>query len=100
MVKMAGKSWEKTCVFLIPVVFFLITFLTIGDYGIKLDEPVHFMRGQAYLNFLMTGKTQYPDDLGNNPSQFQNRSYSTKYLLSEDSGHPPANGILAALLNY
>ena len=100
MVKMAGKSWEKTCVFLIPVVFFLITFLTIGDYGINWDEPVHFMRGQAYLNFLMTGKTQYPDDLGNNPSQFQNRSYSTKYLLSEDSGHPPANGILAALLNY
>lgn len=99
MVQMTGKSWEKVYIFFIPVVFFLFAFFTIGDYGINWDEPVHFMRGQAYLNFFLTGKTEYPEDLGSRPSQFQNRSYSTEYLLNQDSGHPPANGILAALLN-
>lgn len=99
MIQMTGKSWEKTCIFFIPVVFFLVAFFTIGDYGINWDEPVHFMRGQAYLNFFLTGKTNYPEDLGSRQSQFQNRSYSTEYLLENDSGHPPLNGILAAASN-
>lgn len=100
MVVSFGKSWGKACIFIFAAVFFIISFLTLRDYGINWDEPVHFMRGQAYLNFFLTGQTRYPDDLGNRPSQFQNRSYSTEYLLKEDSGHPPANGILAALSNF
>lgn len=99
MIRVAGKSWEKFCILLIPLVFFLAAFFTIGDYGINWDEPVHFMRGQAYLNFFLTGETKYPEDIGNRPSQFENRSYSTEYLLISDSGHPPLNGIMASFLN-
>lgn len=47
----------------IPILIFLI-YLTIGiatitHYGINWDEPAHFMRGQVFLRFLLTGKKDY-----------------------------------------
>lgn len=43
----------------VPLVFLVIGVATISDYGINWDEPFHFMRGQAYLYFFMTGKKDY-----------------------------------------
>ena len=82
----------------IPVLFFIFAFATLKDYGVNWDEPVHFIRGQAYLTYFLTGKTSY-QKLTNTPSYFQNQSLDAKYWLSEDSGHPPLNGILSALSN-
>jgi len=45
--------------FLFAVVFFLIGIITISQYGLNIDEPAHFIRGQAYLNLLLTGKSEY-----------------------------------------
>ncbi len=132
-------------VFIVPFLFFITSFLTLSDYGISWDEPIHFQRGQAYLYYFLTGETTYknlplmPDyyyfssgetthknlplvpgyipkiegvDIrsyterqipsvkrGILRSYFQNESLNGEYFMNNDSGHPPLNGILAALFN-
>lgn len=54
----------KSLVNIILVLFTPLAFLTIGtltlrDYGFNWDEPYHFMRGQAYLHFFLTGEKDY-----------------------------------------
>lgn len=85
-------------IFLIPAAFFLISLFTLKDYGVNWDEPIHFIRGQAYLTYFLTGKTNY-QKLSERPSYFQNTSLDAAYYLNDDSGHPPLNGILAAFSN-
>lgn len=108
------------------VVFFVVCLLTIYDYGISWDEPIHFQRGQAYLHYFITGQKHYSNlpviaenvtriegltPQNANPgkivvhsnefrrSYYQHDSLDTQYFLENDSGHPPLNGILAALSN-
>ena len=45
--------------FLFPLFFLVIGLLTLYDYGINWDSPIHFARGQAYLRYMLTGKTNY-----------------------------------------
>ena len=44
---------------LVPIIFLVVSILTLKDYGFNWDEPLHFMRGQAYLHFLLTGEKDY-----------------------------------------
>lgn len=46
---------------LLPILFFIISLLTLYDYGINWDSPIHFARGQSYLRYMLTGKTNYND---------------------------------------
>lgn len=46
---------------LIPTIFLIVGILTLGDYGINWDSPKHFMRGQAYLHFILTGYHDFLD---------------------------------------
>lgn len=46
---------------LVPVIYLVISLITIKDYGINWDEPVHFAKGQAALHFILTGKSNYLD---------------------------------------
>ena len=39
--------------------FFAAGLLTLKDYGISWDEPVHYQRGQAYLRYIITGQRDY-----------------------------------------
>src|SRR3989344_2109884 len=48
-------------VFLVPVVFLVVSILTLNDYGINWDSPKHFIRGQSYLHFILTGKRDFLD---------------------------------------
>jgi len=48
-------------IFFIPVIFFLYAIFTISDYGINWDEPYHFRRGQAFLQYFLTGNKTYED---------------------------------------
>lgn len=48
-------------IFLVPVVFLAVSFLTLNDYGINWDEPKHLIRGQSYLHFILTGKKDFCD---------------------------------------
>lgn len=97
--------------FLISFLFFILGIITIDRYGISWDEPEHFMRGQAYLRLLLTGKTSYEglpkyeiqqarkDQRYHERSYYQHDSFSANVWFVQDAGHPPLNDILAALFN-
>ncbi len=105
------------------MIFFFVALLTLKDYGINWDEPIHFYRGQAYLHYFLTGKPDYRGfpkiaehmrarestnylekgyvSVKDYPrSYYQDDSLTATYFLKDDSGHPPLNGILASLSNY
>ncbi len=88
-------------IFLIPILFFIISLARINNYGINWDEPIHFNRGQAYLHLFTSGNIHYlPNDKGGiKATAFESPDYDAAYYLAHDSGHPPLNGILAALSN-
>ena len=44
---------------IVPLFFLIIQITTIYDYGINWDNPLHFNRGQAYLNYFLTGEKNY-----------------------------------------
>lgn len=84
---------------LIPFIFFVVSMITLKDYGISWDEPLHFSRGQAYLNYYLTGSKNY-DNLSRKGSYYQQDGLSAEYFFENDSAHPPTNDIIAALFNY
>lgn len=43
----------------IPILFLLYALATISDYGINWDEPYHYRRGQAFLQYFLTGQKTY-----------------------------------------
>jgi hypothetical protein len=46
-------------IFLIPFISFVINTSTLSHYGINWDEPYHYRRGQAFLNYFLTGSKIY-----------------------------------------
>jgi hypothetical protein len=99
-----------------------MSIVRINDYGISWDEPIHWLRGHAYLHYFLTGKLDY-QDLPQIKEHFQNhddipphsgavsltdfrRSYyqsdslTGKWFLENDGGHPVINDIGAAITNY
>lgn len=114
------KRW--LVVFLIPLLFLVVQFVTLKDYGISWDEPIHFYRGQAYLYYFLTGKKNFDDlprlvqfmpkyegyslpdgkfstDVAKRVSYYQNIDLDFDYWLINDSGHPVINDELAAITN-
>lgn len=100
---------------ILAVVFFVAAFFTLSHYGISWDETIHFRRGQAYLYYFLTGKDNYQDlpnynlqGTNGDPkkvptprrSLYQDDLHNGRYMLENDSGHPPLNDELAALFNY
>ena len=115
---------SKIFPYLLAVAFLVINLFTLDDYGINWDEPIHFMRGQAYLRYFFTGKKNYEglpklkfhypkndryllvdkldfeDDRQFRRSFYQSDYRNGEYFLNHDTGHPPLNGILAAATNW
>lgn len=88
-------------ILIIPMIFFLVSFFTLSDYGISWDEPIHFTRGQAYFNYFWDGSLTYKDqDFSKRQSIYKETSFTAEYFLKHDSGHPPLNGIFAAFTNF
>ena len=56
---MRKKIKELIFVLIIPILFLMLGILTLPHYGVNWDEPFHFMRGHAYLHFLLTGEKDY-----------------------------------------
>lgn len=48
-------------IFIIPILFLVINLWNLPNYGVNWDEAQHFNRGQAYLHYFLTGKTNYLD---------------------------------------
>lgn len=89
-------SWKF--IFVIPTLFFIVSFLTLSDYGINWDEPIHFNRGQGYLYYFLTGKIEQDKPITDRPSFFN--GYDVKALYDWDGGHPVTSDILAAISNF
>lgn len=80
------------------ITFFVIGIATLSHYGISWDDPAHYVRGKAYLNYFLS------PFLGSNPqlprrSMYQFSTMTAQYYRFNDSGHPPLNGILFAASN-
>ncbi len=54
------REWKSYfIVILIPLLSFLIGVKTLSHYGINWDEPYHYRRGQAFLQYILTGNKTY-----------------------------------------
>ncbi len=87
--------------FAMALAFFIIGVLTLSQYGLNIDEPIHFIRGHAYLTLLTKWRSFYtPQELiSPRVSDWKIQGYNGAYFLENDSGHPALNGILAAASN-
>lgn len=84
----------------VSVLFFIICFLTLKDYGVSWDSATHFKRGQAYLHFFMTGQKEYANLTLKNRSFYQSDVQNGNFWLKDTKGHPPFNGIASSFLNH
>lgn len=113
---------------LFAVIFFALGLFTLKNYGINWDEPVHYIRGQAFLRYFLTGKKDYrdlpklkshyprvfpfiyPKDISYDDDTVFRRSiyqyepdtsiYSFADFVNSKGSHPPLNGEFASLFNY
>ncbi len=84
----------------ISFVFFIVGLVTISDYGINWDEPTHFTRGYAYLDFFLSGGKASSDlSALARRSIYHDQKIRADFWFKNDSGHPPFNGILFAASN-
>ncbi len=94
---------QKLAGVMIALVFCVVGFYTITDYGLTIDFKYHFCRGEAYLHYFLTGDTDFSRVPPNQRCRFQNPTF--KELLSgkeiaslrEGSGHPSLAGLLSAM---
>lgn len=113
--------------FVLSLIFFVIGLFTIPHYGINWDEPAHYLRGQSFLRFFLTGKKDYsdlpklathygpnwsesiegtllPDDSTFRRSIYQfdrnGDQFTFPYWERQIGSHPPLNGLLASATNY
>lgn len=119
-----AKLIDRLGPFIVPVIFFSVSILTIADYGMNWDSPTHFARGQAFLRYILTGKPTYDNllrfcigkDNYNSRvdyktgevcdkhrkvrvSEYQANYTDLTYLKKDIYGHPPLSDIFAALTN-
>lgn len=83
--------------------YFVVSLATIGHYGVSIDEPAHFRRGQAFLHFFLTGSKDYSNLIsGTRRSIYQNDNENGYFYIdaSTNQSHPAINDTLAALGNY
>lgn len=107
---------------LLCFLYFILSLLTLPHYGINWDTINHLPRGQAYLNYFLTGKKDYsnlpmfetywqdPTSLlikSDKPkseiirrSLYQNNGFTFQDLMGWDGrGHPPLSDIISSLFN-
>lgn len=127
---MKTRQWAIVFAGIIFLLFFVIHTLLVSGYGMNWDEPIHYIRGQIFLRFFLTGKKDFADlptlrihypknafstlpkafDYENDDEyrrsiyqydQMTDRLTFTYFITSDDeAGHPPISDILASLSNY
>lgn len=102
------RIFESLC---IGILFLVIGVVDLPNYGPNWDEPGHFVRGQAFLQFFLTGKKDYQNlslRESTRRSFYQNDDFNYTYFEKKfdegkipisGAGHPPLSDILASLFN-
>lgn len=113
---------RKVTTFLLSIIFFTMGLITLPNYGINWDTINHLPRGQAYLNYLLTGDKDYsnlpkwvnhwqnpetlfistniPKDEFNRRSLYQFEGYDyNRYATRDGYGHPPLSDIFSSVFN-
>lgn len=113
---------RKKTTLIIAAVFFIAGITTLSHYGINWDTINHLPRGQAYLNYLLSGKHDYsnlpewrpywqnPKSLTIETDIFKNKISSRSFYESDATtfswfmehdgfGHPPVSDILSSVFN-
>lgn len=83
------------------LVFSLLSFLTVKDYGWNWDSFLHFTRGQAYYHYFSTGKLSNESSTPFNDriSLYETIPFDFGYASRGTFGHPPATDIILASIN-
>lgn len=119
------KIFNSAFFLIIPSLFFLVSLMTLYDYGMNWDSPVHFARGQAYLRYILTRKEDYEGlpnfcmskesyvahvdfrsgvicdrHNKNKVSEYESRFLDYRWAKENDIyGHPPFSDIMMAITN-
>lgn len=93
-------STKNFLIIFLSVLFLFISLITLKDYGVGTDEPLHFLRGQAYLHYYLTGEKQFSNLDNGVHSYYESPSLSADYWIHNDGGHPILNDMLASLTNH
>lgn len=118
------NKWHLFIASIIFGVFLFVGVSVLPHYGQNWDEAAHFFRGQAFLNFFLTGKKNFKDlpkfslyhqkddtvflDAQNKEkkdivrrSMYQYDGLGFAYWTTRGGGgHPPLSDIFSALFNY
>lgn len=109
--------------FLASLLFFIAALATLPHYGVNWDAVSHLSRGQAYLHFYLTGKTNYKDLPQYKPyfqkvdgiffkpdipkeeipriSIYQTIGRDLDYVIEHyDYGHPHISDVLSSVFNF
>lgn len=116
-------KYRKLIAIGISFVFFIFGLLTVTHYGINWDTINHLPRGQAYLNYFLTGNKDYSNlpvwklywqdpeslsiksDISKNDvprrSLYQSSATPLDWVMTKDAigGHPPLSDILESVFN-
>lgn len=111
---------------LVGFIFFSLGFITLKDYNIMWDGRGHFLKGQSYANFFLTGNEDYDKPVSKEYVRYyrdyvsrSNPGYENSFYVPSDSyrksiykdpfngfkkykndpGHPPFSDIGAAFFN-
>lgn len=73
----------------LATIFFAVGLLTLSDYGITWDSPHRFMRGQAYVEYFLTGKRTFGQPQRLSPNIITPGTYMTRFdFLSGEEDEP------------
>lgn len=75
------------------IIFLVIGLKTLSDYGINWDEPFHFLRGQAYAQFFLTGKKTYDRSTELPPVLIKPGQYISHYDFNAWEGNKFADSL-------
>jgi hypothetical protein len=90
-------KWIRRCiVFIFPLLFLIISLVTLYDYGVNWDSLQQFARGQIYYQYLTTGKKYFTSTI----SYYEKTSLNFDWAQKMTIGHPPLTDILLAASNH
>lgn len=93
---------KRLSILIIPILFLVIGIATLPDYGMNWDNPMHFMRGQAYLQYFLTGDKDFSKlpEFRNSPCVSGNLGLLSTVLLDNMKGDKECGSLTDVKRSY